>query len=130
MSPRRCKLDEYDEEPLRKPYFCRPKRRPITDLATYNYFLESEWLQYATTDGWGPFNNSRDSLQTYDFATGYGLSYSSTYSGYSKKLKRVYIYDQRIYTNPYANVIDPTTGNFINVIDAPGVKVRYQYTWD
>jgi hypothetical protein len=121
------KLDEYDEPNTHINPSIRTKNK--MDLATYNYYLETEWFNWATTNGWGAFNNSRNSLDTRDFDSGYGIKeYSS--SGYSKKLKRIYIYNNHIYYNPYAKVIDSRNGNFINVVDAPGTKVKFAYLWD
>ena len=122
------KLDEYDEPNFHQ-HFYKKKPKGKMDLATYNYYLSAEWFNNATTDGWGAFNNSRNSLDTRDFDSGYGIRESSG-TGYSKKLKRIYIYNQRIYYNPYIKVIDNRNGNYINVIDAPDVKIKYAYLWD
>ena len=90
------KLDECDEPNTHINPSVRTKNK--MDIATYNYYLESEWFNYATTDGWGAFKNSRNSLDTRDFDSGYGIR-ESIGSGYSKKLKRIYIFNQHIIGN-------------------------------
>jgi hypothetical protein len=87
----------------------------------YQYYLETSWLNYATTDGWGAYPGiSNTSNETYDFKSGYGINKVSIPNG--KKLKTIYTYNGIQYLNPYTLVLDNTLNIEVPVYEATGVK--------
>ena len=94
----------------------------------YDYFLNTYWFNYCTTDGWGATKNNG----TYDSYNGYGVTdfkkkcnkipnnlYRNSLPN-GKKLKTVYIYEGKKYLNPYSLV--KINNEFKEVYKIPNVK--------
>ena len=88
----------------------------------YEYWNQTFWLEQATTNGWGAFNQNQNS--TGDNSSGYGISSSNT-SPNSKKLKRFYSYDTFITDNPSKLVF--YKGFFVPISELPDVKIFYRW---
>ena len=91
------------------------------DPNVYQYYLETNWLNYNTTNGWGAYPGvSQTSNDTYDFQSGFGINKVSIPNG--KKLKTIYTYNGVQYLNPYTLVFDDTLKIEVPVYEATGVK--------
>ncbi len=87
----------------------------------YEYWNQTIWLEQATTNGWGAFNQNQNN--TGDNSSGYGISSSNT-SPNSKKLKRFYSYDTFITDNPSKLVF--YKGFFVPISELPDVKIFFR----
>jgi len=108
---------------------CKNNKNPTSiyqmNPLVYQYYLETNWLNYATTDGWGAYNGvSQSSNNTRDNEDGFGINADSIPNG--KKLKIVYYYNNIQYLNPYSIVIDNITNLPTPVYEANGVIRKAQ----
>lgn len=90
----------------------------------YDYWNETWWLNWNTTNGWGATKGeTQQGLSTGDNLSGYGLTGGNGY-GYvlpqGKKLKMVYEYKGRFYVNPGQLIF--VDGRWVPVSEIPGVK--------
>ena len=111
----KCILDSYNK----KCFYRNPQTMPSLE---YEYWNETTWLQQATTNHWGAFNQNQNS--TCDNSSGYGISSSNT-SPNSKKLKRFYSYDTFISDNPSKLIF--YNNLFIPISEIPDVKIFYRW---
>ena len=101
---------------------CSYKNPQTMPPLEYEYWNETTWLQQATVNHWGAFNQNQNS--TGDNSSGYGISSSNT-SPNSKKLKRFYSYDTFITDNPSKLVF--YKGFFVPISEIPDVKIFYRW---
>jgi hypothetical protein len=111
----KCILDSYNK----KCFYRNPQTIPSLE---YEYCNSTTWLQQATVNHWGAFNQNQNS--TGDNSSGYGISSSNT-SPNSKKLRRFYSYDTFITDNPSKLVF--YKGFFVPISEIPDVKIFYRW---
>ena len=111
----KCILDSYNK----KCFYRNPQTMPPLE---YEYWNETTWLQQATTNHWGAFNQNQNS--TGDNSSGYGISSANT-SPTSKKLKRFYSYDTFISDNPSKLIF--YNNLFIPISEIPDVRIFYRW---
>jgi len=88
----------------------------------YEYWNETTWMNNATFNGWGAFNQNQNS--TSDNSSGYGISSSNT-SPSSKKLKRFYCYDTFCTDNPSKLIF--YNGFFVPISELPDIRIFYRW---
>ena len=110
----KCILDSYNK----KCFYRNPQTMPPLE---YEYWNETTWLQQATVNHWGAFNQNQNS--TGDNSSGYGISSSNT-SPNSKKLKRFYSYDTFITDNPSKLIF--YNNLFVPISEIPDVKIFFR----
>ena len=95
----------------------------------YQYFIDTWWLNYNTTDGWGAFPTSGLSgggdNKTRDYVSGFGIDVQRSSLPNGKKLRTIYIYKGKVYSNAYSIVYDDNHRPH-QVYQAPGVKREYR----
>ena len=106
----KCILDSYNK----KCFYRNPQTIPSLE---YEYWNSTTWLQQATVNHWGAFNQNQNN--TGDNSSGYGISSSNT-SPNSKKLKRFYSYDTFITDNPSKLVF--YNNFFVPISELPDAK--------
>ena len=112
----KCILDSYNK----KCSYRNPQTMPPLE---YEYWNETTWLQQATVNHWGAFNQNQNS--TGDNLSGYGISSSGNTSPNSKKLKRFYNYDTFISDNPSKLIF--YNNLFVPISEIPDVKIFYRW---
>lgn len=94
----------------------------------YDYWNETWWMNWNTTNGWGPTKGeTNQGLDTADNLNGYGVNGGNGYGNtlpQGKKLMRVFEYNGKIYTNPSALVF--VNNKYIEVSNIPGVKKYFR----
>lgn len=88
----------------------------------YQYWNETIWLQQATVNHWGAFNQNQNS--TGDNLSGIGISSANTSSN-SKKLKRFYSYDTFITDNPSKLIF--YNNLFVPISEVPNVNKIFRW---
>jgi hypothetical protein len=113
----KCILDSYNK----KCFYRNPQTMPPLE---YEYWNETTWLQQATVNHWGAFNQNQNS--TADNLSGYGIS-STNQSPSSKKLKRFYSYETFVTDNPSKLVYYEEDDEFIPISEVPNVKKFFRW---
>ena len=111
----KCILDSYNK----KCFYRNPQTIPTFE---YQYWNETTWMNNATFNGWGAFNQNQNS--TSDNSSGYGISLSNT-SPSSKKLKRFYCYETFCTDNPSKLIF--YKGFFVPISELPDIKIFYRW---
>ena len=105
---------------------CNYKNPSLIPPLEYQYWNQTTWLNWNTTNGWGPFPSSESGQNnnTYDNLSGYGITSGvgrgEVYVPNGKKLVRIYKYNNRFYDRSSDLVF--INNKWVPVADIPGVE--------